>query len=317
MDLQEPSILGFTLSTHRDKGLGPDAATYFQAEAFIAAISVLFYRTTVTWKDEPLAVRWFFAILLAVLAYMKKSYELIVAVEFFSYAVPYVLLFGGGPKLNVKSYMLSRMIAMAASAILSLLVAHLLVSGKLLHLFQVVAPDFFIKGLGYVFPIEELNNAYNIMVAFADPAVLRKQVSNLFFVTYHIQVGIGFLGINFLQKEQDRKNQLLRMDIYHEDKEDSNGEESNDETSRRTAVMMGRSKKFQSTAAPFIFFTALPYMFQIIFYGNMNKFAFSCLQHDLHRIIRLNELFDHDSHLIAMANDSPISPECKPDFLTR
>jgi len=42
--------------------------------------------------------------------------------------------------------------------------------------------------------------------------------------------------------------------------------------------------------------------------GNVNRFAFVCMQHDLSRAVRLNNLFDNDSYLIAMANDSATSP---------
>jgi energy-coupling factor transporter ATP-binding protein EcfA2 len=69
------------------------------------------------------------------------------------------------------------------------------------------------------------------------------------------------------------------------------------------------ARRFQRSAAPFILATAIPYMLQIILYGNMNFFAFQCLKHDLHRAVRLNELFDHESRLAAVSNNSATSPD--------
>lgn len=50
-------------------------------------------------------------------------------------------------------------------------------------------------------------------------------------------------------------------------------------------------------------------MAQIILYGNINHYAYVCVQDELHRMIRYRQVFVHDNHLIAMANDSPTSPE--------
>lgn len=58
-----------------------------------------------------------------------------------------------------------------------------------------------------------------------------------------------------------------------------------------------------------VFATALPYMIQIIAFGNMNKFAFSCVQDEMHRVIRFEQVFAVDHHLTAIAQDSAVSPE--------
>ena len=52
-------------------------------------------------------------------------------------------------------------------------------------------------------------------------------------------------------------------------------------------------------------------MAQIIFYGNINQYAYVCVQDELHRTIRYRQVFRQDNHLLAMANDSPTSPEGK------
>ena len=58
-----------------------------------------------------------------------------------------------------------------------------------------------------------------------------------------------------------------------------------------------------------VFLSALPYMAQIILYGNINHYAYVCVQDELHRTIRYRQVFVQDNHLLAMANDSPTSPE--------
>jgi hypothetical protein len=50
-------------------------------------------------------------------------------------------------------------------------------------------------------------------------------------------------------------------------------------------------------------------MAQIILYGNINHYAYVCVQDELHRTIRFRQVFENENHLTAMANDSPTSPE--------
>lgn len=349
-----PSTSMFSLSTHRDpKLLGPDAPTYFQHEAAIAAISIFFFRTTVCFQtgsrqsEQPksklsftLVLQWVFAFILAVMAYLKLPYERITAMELFSYAVPFILsLSPGGDESSARMRRtpeksssrgvdkLRKLVLIVASGAASLLMVHPTTLHYLCRVFSLLTPRSVVQALEYLLPITEMTSAYDIMLQFTAPKVLRKQLAHLFFVTFHIQVGMGYLGIDFLRQEQDRRNQLVRMDIMtvsslkdekqtDDDSSKNNGSASNKksvEEKNRSAVLE-RSKRFQRSAGPFILFTALPYMFQIILYGNINKFAFMCVQDDLHRTVRLNQVFDNDNHLIAMANDSPTSPEgtCRP-----
>jgi hypothetical protein len=146
------------------------------------------------------------------------------------------------------------------------------------------------------------------------------QVAHLLFVTFHIQTAMGFLGIHFLTKEQERRNMLIRMDVAEEEEEESKSTNpgstrSNGEGPTGLSVKDGkdvaklaRSRRFQRTAIPFIFRTALPYMLQIILYGNLNFFCFHCLSDDLHRTVRWHQTFAQDSHWIAMTQ-TPVSPE--------
>jgi hypothetical protein len=279
------------------------------------------------------------------LAYCKKSYELIMAVQLFSFAVPWVLQLqqtrrvksgtatatgtgtagsnGGSAGVTAPRVrdMMIRLVSIAAAAVASLLLSHLAADGSLGKLFTLVTPTIIVRALSYLFPVAEMQAAYDIMAAFADPAVLEKQAWHLLFVTFHIQVGMGYLGIGFLRKEQHRRNQLVRLDVPDKTEREENakknatdGNGTNDVSSSASATAttnsnLQRSQRFQRGAAPFILLSALPYMFQIILYGNINKFAFTCLQHDLHRQVRLNQLFDNDNHLLSLALESPISPE--------
>jgi len=147
------------------------------------------------------------------------------------------------------------------------------------------------------------------MNAFAKPEILQKQLAHLLFVTLHIQCGMGFLGIDFLTKEQSRRNMLIRLDLADDTEAPMNGKEDKLANTKSSSSRMTRAGRFQRGAGPFIIFTALPYMLQIIAFGNINKFAFVCVEHDMHRIVRLGELFEDHNNLAAMAADSATSPE--------
>jgi hypothetical protein len=268
---------GLALTTHRDNDSRDDAVAFFQYECVLAGIAVCFCRWSISKKEPPL-LRGFFALLLGLLAYSKQTYELICAVHVFSYAVPYLFR-----KVPDKS---TRLAFIGVSAGVSFLLSHVVLSKQTWLLLVRRTPTPIAAALNYFFPIEEIYIAYEMLRHFMNPAILNKQIAHLFFATFHIQVGMGYLGIAFLTKEQSRRNQLVRMDMQEDDQKQQ------------------ASKRFQNGAAPFILLTAVPYMLQIIFMGNVNRFAFFCVQHDLHRAVRLNNVFDNDSHLIAMSNDS-------------
>ncbi|GKY96158.1 hypothetical protein MPSEU_000575800 [Mayamaea pseudoterrestris] len=310
--MEDPTLFGVALTTHREHATDPASDVfYFQLEQIIAAISICFFRTTITVKDEPLPLQVFFSLLLGVMAYRKESYETICAVELFSYALPFLL--GRWKKMKEKPPIAKTLQWIAISAAFSFLLAQTTISGKLFKASSIVTPRFVTAALNKLFPIQEMKEAYRIIQTFSNPDILRKQVGHLLFVTFHIQAGMGYLGINFLRTEQERRNQLLRMDMYGDDQhENANGGATSitkQQQATRREALMERAINFKRMAGPFIIFSALPYMFQIILYGNINKFAFTCFQHDIHRNVRLHQLFDHDSHLTAMAIESSMSPE--------
>lgn len=327
-DLSE-SFFSIPLSTYRDHDV---PLMPFKYGMLISAISILFFRTTVTFPSktskEPRFLRWFFGGLLAFLSYSNKSYELICAVEIFSYLVTFFLFSDHVPsfflnfardknKINVL-----RIVLIAISAILCLLVCHLAATGVIFQLLKSITPKFISDGLMSIFPVQEIQASYDIIDEFvSEEGLLKDQVARLFFITFHIQVGIGYLGIDFLKQEQHRRNELVRMDLYRSDENESNSNEkatSQDPKGNKSDVpttegkgnqrSMSRSLKFQRTAAPFIFFTAVPYMIKVIGYGNLNAFAFNCMRDDIHRSVRLYNLFEHDNYLVALTEHSAKAP---------
>lgn len=316
-------FFGLPLSTHRstaqDFGLD-DEYSYFLYEALIACISIVFFRCTLHGKKEPAALRWFFAIVLGFLAGTRKSYTLISAVELFSYLVPWLL---GVNLSSIKAKTplpdnLLRLSLIAVSGCFSLMLSHYAGSGELMRHLGLITPNSVTDMFHALIPIDEVVAAYNIMAKFQKKKILDQQIEHLFFVTFHLQFGIGHLGIDFLSKEQQRRNELVRMDTNADSDFDEDGKEKATTSNNDSNITDGKKKsnfkqekatRFQRGAAPFIIFTAVPYMIQIIFFGNINKFASTCLEHDMHRQIRLNELFDQDHHLQALAVESATSPE--------
>lgn len=305
MTTEDDTYFGIALTTHRDKDLQENATHFFQYECLLAAIAVMFCRWTVSLKSrEPRLLRGFFALLLGFLAFSKRSYTLITAVQIFSYAVPIIMTSNKIP--NEKHV---RIACIAISAGVSFLLSHLLLSKQVwMTCIHTLTPGPVKQFANYMFPIEEIAKAYNVLLHFVNPAILHKQVATLFFATFNIQVGMGYLGIDFLKKEQARRNQLARMDMLDDSSDGTPSTNVNGQSQDKQKRKEEASRRFQKSAAPFILFTAVPYMLQIIIFGNINHFAFLCLQHDLSRAVRLNNLFDNDSYLIAMANDSATSP---------
>ena len=125
--------------------------------------------------------------------------------------------------------LLLRIVLIAISAILTLLVCHIVSNGTLLQVLQFVTPTMIQNGVCMLFPIQEIYQAYDIINQFVPTKLLNEDIARLFFITFHIQIGIGYIGIDFLKKEQERRNQLVRMDIST-GSDDDDSENENDET---------------------------------------------------------------------------------------
>ena len=309
-------LYGYTLTTHRLYTADDDSSIEFPYQAVAAAIAIVFFRTTVHTTAEPLAIRLTFAALLAALAYARKSYELILAVEVFSYS--FVVLAALQPRKLLVTWLdrlLYGTVGLVAAAALSYGFAHCLVTGLVMETLQALTPNMVLQSIYYLIPIKEVTEAYDMIQSLALPyEILPAQVAHLFFVTFHIQTGMGFLGIHFLKQEQQRRNMLVRMDVAGvedgDEPSDTDTDTINGKADKHVSAKLARSRRFQRTAIPFIFRTALPYMLQIIGYGNLNAFSFHCFCHDLHRTVRYRQTLSHDAHWMAMTQ-TPVSPERK------
>lgn len=280
---QVPTFFGLALSTHRvllGGAAGGDSTTtasmlqddviaYFPHEAWIAAVSIAFFRSTVRLQgQEPAVLRWFFCGLLAALAFTRKSYELITAVEIFSYAVSWLILrrprqrppsaaAAAGMHQSARDA-LFRLLSIAAGAVLSMLISHAMFSSSggvpsYKRLVTMWTPSLVRRGIAYLFPVAEMTAAYEIMRQLAlEPEFFEQMIQHLFFVTFHIQVGMGFLGIDFLRAEQSRRNQLIRLDVMENEKGNGqNGSKADESENGDNKRLLEKSRLFQRGAAPF------------------------------------------------------------------
>jgi hypothetical protein len=156
----EEYLFGIPVTTHRDRSVELGEFPY---ELVIAAVSVVMFRTTIPalpTNQEPAALRWFFGILLGFLAYSNRSYELIAAVEMFSYCVP-ICLYADWPLSPWKGvvqpqyYNLLRLVLIAAGAVLSLGVSHATATGELLQWIQWCTPTALWEAIASFLPAKE------------------------------------------------------------------------------------------------------------------------------------------------------------------
>jgi hypothetical protein len=329
-------------------------ATYFPQEALLAAISVAFCRLTISsHQKEPALLRWMFAIALAILAYRREPYWIICAFEIFSYSLPLLMKWysvqcaqaadqanmngseSKGSKHGKTSSqqknpsavhhgILCWVIFLPLSGILAVAICRMIsLNGwmSILHTGERIFPTTVISGIKYLFPLEEMGAAYHIVLRFMPRDTFHAQMKHLLFITFHIQVGMGFLGISFLTKEQMRRNELVRLEDKKPDNGGSkqNGKKSSDgqnqpktkkrkQSATEKAKNVARARKFRWNSVPFIFLSAMPYMLQLIIFGGLNEYSYTCFRDDIHRAVRLNKLFEHDSHLVAMSMEATLNP---------
>lgn len=263
---QDPSFFGLSLATHRvllnNTSLSshePISSSFFY-EAIIAAIAIAFFRSTVRLHHhEPPVFRWFFCGLLAVLACTKKSYELITAVEIFSYVVSWLLLRPLKQEPHASSIssrdVAFRLLSIAAGAALSMLFSHaVFTSGLVWRAAHFLTPSILIRFAKYLFPVNEMMAAYDIMGKLAlEPDIYQQMMQHLLFVTFHIQVGMGYLGIDFLRADQSRRNQLIRLDVQESEvgSKTQNGSSADNIKNGDNKKVLERARIFQRGAAPF------------------------------------------------------------------
>jgi len=281
------------------------------------------------------------SVVLAYMALLRMNYDLVCAVHLWSHVMPPMMGWlvrskdtktkKGGGKNSKKSPRTNNLSSIPPSLILpiSLSTLFLVSLPSCLYLCRLFSnptfltfvinniPQYPIKdALHYMFPISELNASYEIVTSFiSNKELLHDMLAHLLFVTFHVQVGRGHIGIAFLTGEQRRKNMLIRMDVENPAPSSSkkSKKKGGDTISINGATEQRKkfdpSRKFRRSAPTFILLTVLPYMFQIMFFANLNKFAFMNVRNQIHRSVRIQELFGHDAHLTAMAGESATSPD--------
>jgi hypothetical protein len=250
-------------STGNNGDDGDSGRPFFPYEYPIAAVSVAFFRLTLIGHDrEPAELRWCFAALLALLAYHGKSYELILAVELFSYVIVYWWLYvvrssSSSSSCRPAAYSTWQRLAMiAGGALLCRIVAHAVTTGHWLSAMAAVTPSGVVYVIKYLFPIDELREAIDIMFKLTlEPDILAAMLHHLFFVTAHIQIGIGYLGIHFLTQQQARRNLLVRLDVDDAAPVKATNNDAPSTTSnggnKKASTMIERAGSFKKGAAAF------------------------------------------------------------------
>jgi len=333
------------LTTHLKHVKNDSSSQLFPFDGLISVAAVTYCRYTVKCANESKASRFFWSVVLGCLAYYRFDYWIqiyIYVVSFGGYfyekAIGYlskgsekkgidemnnhgkVLTFVGTALIGVGHLMYSMAYPEEVNSFFQSKLYNICVENpyfsKAMHFLSSKLFD----AASYLLPIQEFINAHDIITEFVDPAELYPKIVHLFFVTFHIQVGMGFLGIEFLRAEQSRKNALIKIEDdvkkHATEVQSANGRNTNGKNKKKSTdeseEKYDASRKFRKSAGPFIFFFALPYMLQIVLYGGMNMYAFHCFRDDIHRAIRLNDLFANDGSRFvatATAKESNLSPD--------
>jgi ABC-type multidrug transport system fused ATPase/permease subunit len=340
-----------TLSTHRiidpydnSNHKGDD---YFAYETLMATISIIYCRYIVTFSGETQLVRILNALILGYLTWRNEDYWVIIASQITSHFLSFCVSQFQNHKIGTKmengskkspasspsSIAVEVMKFMArfcvGTSVIWFLIHDLFMDKLFLNkVYEFVVPTKLLRlqvyeALCYLIPVEEVKQAYDLVADFVDPSTLKTQVSHLFFITFHIQVAMGTLGINFLRTEQIRKNALILLESKLKKQQQTSGNDNNtastsnghnskpaNDTSNKKADKEDVSREFRRGAAPFILLAAVPYMVQIIFFGGLNMYAFHCFRDDVHRTVRLTGLFDNGGNRFVQTalDSSALSP---------
>lgn len=307
------------VTTHLKHAKGEELSHIFPYDGLIAVLAVTYSRYTVRPNGESRVSRLFWSAVVGYLAFYRFPYWVQISGHLLSFA-PFVyewclnlLVKDNGVKeverLNKQLQVLT-VVGTGYIVLVQILFSFSnpqdslsLFQPRLIHSVQ-FGPAILkiLQLLGYFMPIAEFKSAYDILIQFMEPEELHSKMAHLLFVTVHIQIAMGYLGISFLRSEQTRKNSLVKI----EDKVNKiNAENKKRKEKKLNPETIDASAEFRRGAGPFIFFVALPYMFQIVFYGATNMYAFHCFRDDLHRTVRLNDLFSKNgSHFVATAASS-------------
>ena len=294
------------LTTHRDAiKLTNDHFIGSSRDWLLGSLAIFYSRYTIHNKSESRLFRIVMAFTLAFTSFYARRYDVVCALQMVSYMLPMLYSYFNANKKE-GSRIIMFLLTTTILGVLSYTITQNfeIILTHSLQVLQTITP-LFLKNLLYLlFPITEFTKAYESIQSFVeDPEDLHQQICQLLFVTFNIQISMGYLGIDFLTREQIRKNELVRIEVT---------EEQNKE--KKEGILRERAKAFRRGAPNFIMTAAVPYMLQIIFLTNLNQFAYFCFRDEVHRDVRINDVFKYDYRLVAMTSESAISPECKFDY---
>lgn len=323
------------LTTHLKHVQDDPMSQLFPYDGIIAVIAVTYCRFTVNYSGESKASRLCWSALLGYLSYNQYDYWLQIYTHILSFGIFFhekaCEYFTEGSQKKADG-LYKQVQALTVIVTVFHAIGHILFSisypASANSLFQSKLYEFcsgtslfkliwekFVFSCGYLLPVNEFISAHDIITEFVVPAELYAKAGHLLFITFHIQVGMGYLGISFLRAEQSRKNALIKIE---DDKKkadqaaDAIGSDHDRNENGGNKRDYDPSAKFRNSAGSFILFAALPYMVQIVFYGGINMYAFHCFRDDIHRTIRLNDLFANDgARFVATATSktSNLSPD--------
>jgi len=281
-----------------------------------------------------LVLRTLVSAVLGWMAYMCMDYDIICALHLTSHVLPWGIgkcwrsnvqdgsktkeTKGDEPSL-ISSISLCMVIMLCPP--MCLMACRYFSSPAFFEMLPTIIPTAVKDAIFYMFPVSEMSESYHIISAFyttpQQQNALHDTLRHLLFVTVHIQFGLGHIGIDFLTSEQKRKNMLIRMDVDNPppdengiaNRKDNVTQNQNGTNDQEKKKKFDPSRKFRRSAPTFILFTVIPYMFQIILFGNLNNFSFMYVRNQIHNKVRIDELFNHDSHLEALASESATSPD--------
>ena len=199
------------LSTHRIPFNSTSGAipSFFPYEQTIAASAVFFCRYTVKVQNEPRFLRLLFATLLALLrTNIHVDYRILIIAQFCTYAVLLYRLsdrfkWTKADKYQQQIYSTSITILITSCFIRLVYTLSHQDPFKLwitLHPYCMIIPGFqfalskICDSIKYLIPVDEVLSAYNTLLLFVPASTLHVQMKHLLYVTFNIQVGMGFLG---------------------------------------------------------------------------------------------------------------------------
>ena len=146
-------------------------------------------------------------------------------------------------------------------------------------------------GSAWLLPLSELLAAYSVSTRYA-PRELGRQAASLALTTLHVQVPLGYLGVDYLRAAQRRKNNLLQVAPPTGGADGAGG--------------AGSASAFSWRVARFLLATAVPYMLQRTALESVNAHALKRYVAAVENSFRLQAVLDDGALLTAAASEYTI-----------